>query len=369
MISKKYTFVNVGNQASFLGNIRTVVDAANAGAEYGWTIDRYNSGDDGELLLHSTGVHGNQNLYYSIKLRNPSSGCSHIHMCGQTGYDVGSNYDAQPGRYTEESNGLVGSWNGISSNSYQGCFLRSPVAKQVIFVNKQFIAVFWTTDITRYYWVDTFPTWQRIFIGAIDSFFPETEQYLNWMDQTIWSDRGWYSNPFLGSYAYYPHIPWGWQTVPRPSHGFLYKQPFDSVAVNKNKFMSGLSASLISSPRLYSTIYYRDCANLSIYGSAHYWSGWDYNGWRLGFSYQGGTRYNVSVLKHYMHRPVMILYESLSAEEVYQYPIGYLPYNAIRMNNILKGDDTVSYGTKNFTVFPALRDGNDFGMAFEYIQG
>ena len=368
MISKKYTFLNVGNQASFLGNIRTVVDAANAGSDYGWTIDRYNSGDDGELLIHSNGIHGNQNLYYSVKLRNPSAGCAHIHLCGQTGYNSGNSYDTQPGRFTEDSNGLPNSWDGIVGNQQQACFLRAPVTKQVIFVNKQFIAVFWTTDITRVGWVDTYPTWQRFFIGAIDSFFPETELYLNWMDQTVWSDYGWHSSPFLGSFAYYPHLPYGWHTSPKPSHGFLFKQPFDPSPVNKDKFMTGVQASLISSPRLYSTIYYRDSGNwYSHYGNQ--WGSWDYFGWRIGFSYQDSTRFNVSVLKHYMHRPVMILYEQISAEEIYQYPVGYLPYNAVRMGNILKGDDTISYGTKNFSVYPTLREGNDFGMALEYIQG
>ena len=65
----------------------------------------------------------------------------------------------------------------------------------------------------------------------------------------------------------------------------------------------------------------------------------------------------------------MILYEQISAEEIYHYPVGYLPYNAVRMGNILKGDDTISYGTKNFSVYPTLREGNDFGVALEYIQG
>ena len=47
MISKKFTFVNVANQATFLGNIKTVVDSGYCGSEYGWTIDSYTSGDDG----------------------------------------------------------------------------------------------------------------------------------------------------------------------------------------------------------------------------------------------------------------------------------------------------------------------------------
>ena len=119
MISKKYTFLNVGNQASFLGNIRTVVDKAYCGNDYGWDIDRYVSGNDGELLLHSNGVYGNQNLYYSIKLRVPDSGTSHIHLCGQTGYDGGANYDTQPGKFTVNTAGLASQWNG-SSDTHGG---------------------------------------------------------------------------------------------------------------------------------------------------------------------------------------------------------------------------------------------------------
>lgn len=368
MISKKYTFLNVGNQASFLGNIRTVVDVANAGVDYGWTIDRYNSGDDGEILLHSNGVYGNQNLFYSIKLRNPDSGCSHIHICGQTGYDSGAGYDVQPGRFTEESNTIAPAWNGISSTGNQGCYLKAPVTKQVIFVNKQFIYVFWKHDITRYYWADTYPTWQSFFIGALDSFFPETELYLNWMNQTLWSDRGWYSSPFIGAYGFYPYLGYGWYSDPRPSHGLLFKQPFDTSAVNKDKFLSGTRGTLVSSPRLYSTIYYSDRGHYFWSGS-HNWGAWDINSWRIGFGYRAGTRYNVSVVKHFLHRPVMMLYESLSAEDTYHYPIGYLPYSAVRMGNLLKGDDTISYGTRNFSVYPTLREGNDFGVALEYIVG
>lgn len=369
MISKKYTFLNVGNQASFLGNIRTVVDAANAGVDYGWIIDRYDSGDSGELLLHSGGVYGNQNLFYSIKLRNPTNGCSHIHLCGQTGYDSGQGYDAQPGKFTVNVAGLPGAWDG-SSDAHPANFIRSPVTKQVIFVNKQFIMVFWREDVTILTPPGTtYPMWKRFFIGAMDSFFPETELYLNWVDEVCAARRGWTSSMFVGGHKHIPTWNNGWYTLPKPTTGLLWKQPYDATPVNKELYWA--SESWSNPMRWFSTINaYDSYVYHSTYSGPYYnYASRDVGSWRMASGYTDSTKYNISVVKYFLHRPICMLYEYLSADNVFLHPFAYLPYLAVRMDNNLKGDDVISYGTRNFSVYPDCRDGKEYGCALEFIQG
>lgn len=369
MISKKYTFLNVGNQASFLGNIRTVVDSAYCGAEYGWTIDRYNSGDSGELLLHSNGNYGNQNLFYSIKLRNPNNGVSHIHICGQTGYDGGQNYDSQPGKFTLNVAGLASSWDG-SANNHPANFVKCPVDKQIIFVNKQFIMVFWRQDNSLMTPPGTtYPLWCRMFIGAMDSFTPTTEISLNWVDEVCWGRYGWTSSMFVGGHKHIPIYNGGWPTQPKPTTGLLWKQPYDVSPVNKELYWS--SESWNNPMRWISTINHYDnyCYQYTSAGQYYNYNSRDVGSWRMGGSYTDSTRYNVSVIKHFLHRPVVFLYEYLSADNVFFHPIAYLPYSAVRMGNNLKGDDIISYGTRNFSVYPDCRDGVTFGCALEFIEG
>lgn len=369
MISKKYTFLNVGNQASFLGNIRNAVDIANAGNDYGWIIDRYNSGDDGELLIHSNGAYGNQNLYYSIKLRVPDSGVSHIHICGQTGYSAGSNYDAQPGKFTINAAGLGDQWNG-SGNTYPANYVKSPVTKQIVFVNKQFIMVFWRQDVTLLSPPgNTYPLWCRMFIGAMDSFFPTTETLLNWVDEVTWGRYGWTSSMFCGGHKHLPYYYSGWPTKPKPTTGLLWKQPYDSTPVNKELYWA--SESWSNPMRWFSTINHHDNYCYYYYGSGNsVFTSRDVASWRLGGGfYTDSTRYNVSVIKHFLHRPVVWFYEYINASAVFFHPLCYLPYQAVRMENLLKGDDVISYGTRNFSVYPDCRNGNVFGCAVEFIEG
>ena len=374
MIYKKFTFLNVGNQATFLGNIKNSIDAANIGSEYGWIIDRYDSGDDGLIMAHSFGAYGNQNLFYSLKLRNPSSGTSHLHICGQTGYDAGLGYDAQPGRFTVETRGLPNSWNGVSNHNQMANYIKTPTTKQIIFVNKQNIHVFWEGEISTMGQAIVYPVWWRFSIGALDSFFPETETILNYVDETIWSNYGWASCNFMGGWGFYPqeYGTTNFPTTSWPQTGLLFKQPFDPVAVNKDFFSVQGSNTLRSSPRWYSTVHYRDQYNYRYYTSTpptwHY-GAWDYTSWRLGANYTRGLNYNVSFVKHFMHKPVVILYEQLDIENIFHYPIAYLPYQALYMGPLLKGNDTVSFGTRNFSVFPTFRNGNAFGMALEFIEG
>jgi hypothetical protein len=307
-----------------------------------------------------------------MKLRNPNSGTSHMHICGQTGYDAGLSYDAQPGRFTIESMGLAPSWNGTSGNSYISNYVKTPTTKQVIFVNKQNIHVFWEGEVSLLNGT-VYPIWWRFTIGAMDSFFPETETILNYVDETVWSDRGWISKNFIGGWGYHPVVysTSTYNTQPRPTCGLLYKQPFDAVPVNKDMFNTGSYGGLISSPRWYSTIHYRDSYNYRNYNSGtgiYEYNSWDYTSWRIGANYTRGLNYNTSFVKHYMCKPIVILYEYLNAENIFHYPIAYLPYQAIYMGPLLKGDDTVSFGTRNFAVFPS-RNGTAYGMALEYIEG
>ena len=96
----------------------------------------------------------------------------------------------------------------------------------------------------------------------------------------------------------------------------------------------------------------------------------DHSTWRNGGGfYTDSTRYNLSVIKHFLHRPVVWFYEYRDAENIFLHPFAYLPYQAVRMVNALKGDDVISYGTRNFSVYPDCRDGANFGCALEFIEG
>jgi len=369
-ISKKFTFTDVGNQATFLSNIYNVVQESSSGAAFCWAVDRYEAGADGELLIHSKGLYGKQNLYYSIKLRNPNSGTSHIHLCGQTDYNVGARYDEQPGKFTQNSAGLPNSWDGANVSQRPANYLRTPVSKQVIFVNKQFIAVFWEDDCYLVPREDrVYAIWRRFIIGAMDGLIPEEETLLNYVNEVCAAPRGWSSSPFIGAFGHQMPSSSGYNNVRSyPTTGLLWKQPYDNEAVNKDIDQSYvLNASHSGTTRWWSTINY---------ASGRFWdentynfgnSNW--NSYRVGGFYTDGTRYNISVVKHFLHRPIVHLYEKLSDTNIFLHPIGYLPYCAVRMSNYLKGDDTISFGTKNFAVYPTIRNGDSFGTALEYIEG
>ena len=366
-VYKKTTFTNVGNLATFLGNIKSATDINDIGSTYGWDVDRYSVGNNGELLLHSHGFYGNQNLFYSIKLRNPSNECAHIHLCGQQGYASGNTYDAQPGRYSDNSRGLPAIWDGTmtSSNYHISNYARAPITKMVVFCNKQNIIVFWKEDITLAY-PYTYPVWKRFIIGAMDSLFPTTEQYLNFIDETNCTNLGFSSSPFMGAYKYHPY---NWTTDPRPTTGLLYKQPFDGAAENKdvfNSYNTRWGSSITSYEQALYYTYSWDGVGYQHYTASNVM--WDYR--LLGF-YNASTRYNQSVVKNILHRPVVYLYEYVDSSHVYLNPIGYLPYYAVQYSGVLSSDDTISYGTRNFSVFPVFKDGHSasafHGMALEYV--
>ena len=371
MVCKKFSFFNVGNRSTFLGNIKESIDrAGNAGTDYGWYIDEYSIGD--EIYFHSLGEFGNQNLYYSMKYRNAMDYCSHMHVCGQTGYDSGQNYDNQPGKFTQEVNGLPVAWDG-SGDSHIANFLRTPVVEMHIFVCKQFIAVFWKDEVTLLSPPGTvYPVWRRMFFGAMDSFFPATETLLNWHDQTLIGRRGWKSSPFMGAQRYTCYYNGGYPTETYPSYGLLYKCPYDPSPVNKELFNKSAYSKDYVSSRWSSTINYAD--GYTYYGSAgspwyYAFTGWDYTQYRLGGDYYDSTRFNPAIVKHILHRPVVFLWQYRDAENIICYPIAYLPYQAVRMENQLKGNDVISFGVRNFSVYPTFRDGNAFGIALEFIEG
>ena len=361
-VYKKTSFTSVGNLATFLGNIKTAIDKDVIGTTYGWTIDRYTAGNSGEILAHANGMYGNQNLFYSIKLRNPTNECAHIHLCGQQGYNSVNTYDNQPGKFTDNSRGLPGAWDGTTATDMLQIanFVRAPITKMVVFCNKQAILVFWKEDMVLkcpY----TYPVWKRFIIGAMDSLFPTTELYLNFVDETIATDLGFGSSPFMGSYKYHPY---NWTCDQRPTTGLLYKQPFDVAAENKdifNNYATYWGSTITSYEQNY---YYSHSWNGTCYYS--YTGGsypWDY---RLIGVYNTSTRYNQSVVKHNLHRPIVYLYENVDSSHKYLNPIGYLPYYAVQFSIVLSADDTISYGTRNFSVFPVLKDSH-FATAFHGI--
>jgi len=368
-ISKKFTFTDVGNQATFLSNIYNVVTAASAGVDYGWTVDKYEAGADGLLMLHSNGLYNKQNLYFSIKLRNPNSGTSHIHLTGQTGYSATSAYDSQPGKFTQNSAGLPDSWDGANVGMRPANFLRSPVSKQVIFVNKQFIAVFWEDDC--YLTLPTnrvYPIWRRFIIGAMDGLMPEDETLLNYVNEVCAAPRGWSSSPFLGAFGHQMPSSSNYNNGRSyPTTGLLWKQPYDSTAVNKDIDRSYVYNASSSTTRWWSTI--NNAEGTFCHNNYNSFSSSNYFTFRLGGFYTDGTRYNISVIKHFLHRPIVHLFEKLDDANIFLHPIAYLPYHAVRMGSLLKGDDTISFGTKNFAVYPVIRNSNTFGVALEYIEG
>ena len=157
-----------------------------------------------------------------------------------------------------------------------------------------------------------------------------------------------------------------WKTSPKPCTGFLYKQPYDSVAENKDRF-NDYSVEYWHSSLVWATnyMYYAHSWNGTSYynftGSSHWY---DY---RLLSCYNDTTRNNASMVKHILHKPIVYLKEVVDASHIYINPVAYLPYYAVRMENNLKGDDTVSFGVRNFACYPCLRDGDAFGLAMEFV--
>ena len=374
-LSKKFIFTNVPNLATFLGNIRTVVDAATCGEDYAWDIDRFTPGDEGELLIHSTGLFDNQNLYYSIKLRNPLSSTAHIHLCGQTGYSAGSSYDTQPGKFTTNIAGLPSAWNGETGGAAAN-YVTAPVGTQVIFVNKQFIAVFWDDDRWFHVYNRIQPLWRRFIIGAMSGLIPEEETLLNFVDEVCVSAYDFSSSPFMGSFKHKRYANWtsgtnsGSFSTLQPTAGLLWKQPYDAVPVNKDNDISSNPRATVkdANPRWQSTIHYSEFMqrnhNRNTASNGGYW-----NTHRIAGSYADCVRYNVSMVRHFLHQPIVFLYEELDSVNVFLHPIAYLPYYAVRLQNMLVANDTITYGTDTYSVFPVLKNESTFGIALKFIEG
>lgn len=365
LVSKKFTFENVANQATFLGNIRTVIDETVCGPEFAWIIDRFTPGNDGELLIHSNGLYDNQNLYFSIRLLAHNENTSNIHLCGQTDYSTSASYDNQPGRFTITPQGMP--------IDKQRNMIVAPTTKQIIFVNKQLINVFWQEDL--YYNGVIYPIWRRFTLGAMIGLIEEEETLLNFVNEMCASGNGWSGSPFMGNIAHSLPATTGSGSgvgrldTPRFSGGLLWKQPYDNAPLNKDTGFNGAAGN----PRWFSTLHAAEDIRYSYYylgqsfnATASFW-----NSDRLVANYNNCTRFNVSAVKHFLHRPIVFLYEEFDSVNIFVHPIGYLPYYGIRMSTMLKGDDTISYGSDNYAVFPILRDNiaDGFGMAIKYIEG
>ena len=144
---KVFSYTNVGTEKDVLANIAA---AARGG---GWTVDRDAVAEAGELYLHSAG-NGGQRLYFSLRLEQSYDAADRylLSVHGNTGFDAGAAWDAQPGRFTEKI--LVGRtvsggtekplWcaePGARCHCTSGWWIVPPVAEQIVLVCPTFILV------------------------------------------------------------------------------------------------------------------------------------------------------------------------------------------------------------------------------------
>jgi len=325
-----YVFENVNDVESFLTNLK---DCA---SDNGWTIDKDDISNSGELYLHSN--HLGRNLYYSMKGHLKTIGdCSfyRLSLYANRGFDETKAVNEQPGQ-----------WNplpGDSSGSNGEFKLFFPMRKQYVLANEQALFVFydcykseaiaptgldWTSDI--------FP--DRLILGM----------GIGGIDLYNESDTE-------GNFLFFDFIEirdeWGNQIIPWMESGSLGSRREEQFcllyggenAVTRDKF--GLSVG-------WQIVYQMDwnpnyITHLKPCDS--HWCIWGKHGFRYGWA----VVVNQSYLRLSLIKPIVSIYETDETNE-YFYPIGEMPYYACKGYPYTKAGDIMQFGTRKFVAFPLL---------------
>jgi len=346
-----YTFSNIQSPSQFFDNL---VSVANLN---GWTIDKYVSGDEGELYLHSLG-NGNQKLYYSFQwvyAGNNSyvvngSNLYDIRLYSNLGFDSSLTVNNQPGV-----------WSSISSYNTPVKMqpIQFPVNKQYIFVNSSCLMVF--SDYTLFanlFTTITSTTFssQRIInhivIGSIDSYLGNSETFGNLhiisgqtfnVNNNVYYTSGLGGNPMSSPYY----------TLATDSFKFV----FSIYYLNETKF-SGYYTKLLG---LSSTCY---AYVLGSYKSA--FKGGDYYppNTYYGFNYDKALTFNSYTNKAVLLKPIISIKHTIAGYN-YFFPIGELPYYLSVHNPYFIAGQEIYYGTRKFIAMPLLYYDCNYGVMIE----
>lgn len=318
-------FQNVATKEDFLTNIKTVA------SDNGWTIDKDDISANAELYLHSTG-NGSQNLYYSIKAQLVNAADS-IYICANTGFDTGSAWDAQPGKFNSYR---------VSKSS---CAIFYPLTQYVLVENSN-VLCFWD-DIDLY----SGRILGSLYFGAIDSYkVNETEGNMC----LVYYASNYVNKNFRGSVLsglyYFGHNYYGYNY---PAINALLYNGIDRIGdtTNLGSFYKGIGD---DNQKTSFSI------NKWTYNSGSSAASVTYNGYQYNYAVQ----YNDWASRNSLIKPIVSIADS-DATNTYFYPIGELPYYACKAYPYTKAGDIVDYGTRKFMVFPLLNYTDGDGVAIE----
>ena len=331
-MSLKYNyqiFLNVATIEDLLGNIKLVA------ASNGWVVDKDDIAANQELYLHNLG-NGSQNLYFSLKgvvtsTYGKTNNATRIVVCGNTGFDINSAYNVQPGYF--------------STNEFD-TIVQFPITNQYVLANGTNLLSVFDYNLAVAYFAKRFLT--HIFMGSIDSYkVAETEGNLcssgSYMKGNYngdqWMDA--YFNLF-GNAQYVNSI----NVPPDPlfSSGLLYNTLGQQTSAN---------VGIIENVAIYSNSNSNYVYDINIVVNGQQYP-----------DYSAMVKYNTTVSRTTLIKPIIYLNYS-DATDTYDYPIGELPYYACKAYPYSKAGDIIKAGTRNFMVFPLLQYTDANGVAFE----
>lgn len=334
-IFKYYKFQNVETATQCFENLKTVAETE------GWTIDKYISGEDGELYLHSLG-NGNQSLYYSMTwfpFTNDYGDTAHaLRVYGNTGFDDTLAVNNQPGNYNSEN--VTSTRHG---NPNDAMFITFPINCQYVFVNNSQILMFIDHFFNSFHMSDTFVLDGRyiesFYIGSID-LYKSDDSYGNilvYSGFTKYSDTE-YDWHLLGASTYYSNVCGAYD---------LY---YDGVKSHKNGLL-GISINIC----------YIYCYTKSYMEGINFTR--ELHTVR-GFNYVNSINFNDFTNKAILIKPIVYIKHSVEGYD-YFFPIGELPFYASVHSPYFYVGQEVSYGTRNFVAMTYGKYNNNYGVIIE----
>lgn len=315
-MSLKYnyqTFTNVATIEDVLSNIKTVAVANN------WVIDKDDIATNQELYLHNLG-NGSQNLYFSLKgvitsTHNETNNATKIIVCGNTGFDTTLAYNSQPGYF--------------STNGYD-MLVQFPITVQYVLTNITNLLSTFDYQFSGYYFSKRLLP--HLFIGSIDSYtVGDTEGNLC-------------TSGFYTGYSIYG------------------TEDLSDVYVNIFKDSSDKS---VASGLLYNSVGQQPTSNMGMSFWSYVSSGNAVGTARFQYPrYDNMVKYNTTISRTTLIKPIIYLNYSTSTD-VFDYPIGELPYYACKVYPYSKAGDIITAGTRSFMVFPLMNYTDANGVAFE----
>ena len=368
---KVFSYTNVGTEKDVLANLAA---AARAG---GWSVDRDAVAEAGELYLHSVG-NGGQRLYFSLRLEQSYDAADRylLSVHGNTGFDAGAAWDAQPGRFTEKI--LVGRtvsggtekplWcaePGARCHCTSGWWIVPPVAEQIVLVCPTFILVSIRVAFTFLDGKDTFYSgWVPLMFGAADGGEGETE--LNTIQCSTWGVNSAQGEMFSALYRIPKNSsPAALYTRDYRNVGLLYgganadRLPTASTYGYTGAAPSVVLASVMTWPHVGGDVYSYLLTGTVTAGGESFGSCYKGNVCKAVPCYNFAVCQNPGTLRHMLVKPILYVADARTVRIA-----GELPYYAVAMRG-LKPKDRIAIGGRTFMVLPDIADDDAVGLAVE----